>query len=290
MPTPTPVPMPHEGALEGELDVPAVVPGAVCHRGVTYVARQGFRPLLMDVYVPVHRAPPVPCVLWIHGGAWWEGDRRETPSTWPPGLFFRLLVEAGLAVATVDYRLSAEARWPAQGEDVAEALRFLRAHADVLGVDPGRFGVAGESAGGHLAAMAALTGSGPTAVRAAAVLYGVADLRDFDGVDQATPEERRQTPEARLMGSLPDEAPDAWDEASPRTRVHADAPPMLLISGDADSVVPARQTVRLHEALVAAGASDVVLDLVPGADHCFGAVDPEPPLRRIVTFLADRLG
>lgn len=278
-----------DGVLEGELDVPAVVPRAVCHRGVTYVARQGFRPLLMDVYVPVRRTPPVPCVLWIHGGAWWEGDRRETPSTWPPDLFFRLLVDAGLAVATVDYRFSGEARWPAQGDDVAEALRFLRAQAAVLRIDPDRVGVAGESAGGHLAAMAALTGTGPTAVQAAAVLYGVTDLRDFDGVEQATPQERWQTPEVLLMGALPDEAPAAWDQASPLTHAHAGAPPMLLISGDADSVVPARQTVRLHEALVAAGAADVVLDLVPGADHCFGAVDPEPPLRRIVDFLADRL-
>lgn len=278
-----------DGVLEGELDVPAVVPGAVCHRGVTYAARQGYRPLLMDVYVPVRRTPPVPCVLWIHGGAWWEGDRRETPSTWPPDLFFRLLVDAGLAVATVDYRFSGEARWPAQGDDVAEALRFLRAHADVLRIDPDRVGVAGESAGGHLAAMAALTGTGPTAVQAAAVLYGVTDLRDFDGVEQATAEERQQTPETLLMGALPDDAPEAWDAASPLTHAHAGAPPMLLISGDADSVVPARQTVRMHEALVAAGAPDVVLDLVPGADHCFGAVDPEPPLRRIVEFLADRL-
>lgn len=278
-----------DGVLEGELDVAALVPGAVCHRGVTYVARQGYRPLLMDVYVPVRRTPPVPCVLWIHGGAWWEGDRRETPSTWPPGLFFRLLVDAGLAVATVDYRLSGEACWPAQGEDVAEALRFLRSHADVLRIDPHRIGVAGESAGGHLAAMAALTGIGRTAVQAAAVLYGVTDLRDFDGVDEATPEERRGTPEVLLMAALPDDAPDAWDAASPLTHAHAGAPPMLLISGDADSVVPARQTVRMHEALVAAGAPDVVLDLVPGADHCFGAVDPEPPLRRIVEFLADRL-
>lgn len=274
--------------LEGELDVSAVVPGAVCHRGITFVARRGFRPLLMDVYVPVRRTPPVPCVLWIHGGAWLEGDRREQPEVWPKGGFFRMLIEAGLAVATVDYRLSGEARWPAQFDDVAEALRFLRAHADVLGVAPGRIGVGGDSAGGHLAAMLALTGSGPTAVQAAAILYGVMDLRDFEGQVPAAADPTT-TPEAQLMGATADEAPEAFAAASPITHAHAGAPPMLLITGDSDLVVPPRQSVRLRDGLVAAGARDVVLDLVPGADHCFGGVDAEVPLRRVVAFLAERL-
>lgn len=284
MPTSRPV-----AALEGALDVPAVVPGAVCHRGVTYVAREGYRPLLMDVHVPLG-ATAAPCVLWIHGGAWWSGDRREQPSNWRrPGVLFSLLVEAGLAVATVDYRLSREAAWPAQYEDVAEALRFLRAHADLLRVDPARVAAAGDSAGGHLAAMLALRGTGPTAVQAAALLYAVTDLRDFDVSATLSPEELLASPEGLLMGVLPDDDPDRWTDASPISHVHADAPPTLLITGDADLVVPARQSVRMHEALVAAGAGDVVLDLVPGADHCFGGVDEEEPLRRTVAFLADRL-
>lgn len=277
-----------EGALQGDLDVAAVVPGAVCHRGVTYAARQGFRPLLMDVYVPLRAERAAPCVLWVHGGAFWAGDRRELPGNWRPGSLFAALVEAGLAVATVDYRLSGEAPWPAQGDDVADAVRFLRDNAATLRIDPSRIGVAGESAGGHLAAMLALTGSGPTAVQAAAILYGVTDLRDFEG-QEPVPEDLRTTPEAVLLRALAEEAPEEFAAASPITHAHAGAPPVLLITGDSDTVVPARQSVRLHEALVAAGADDVVLDLVPGADHCFGGTDPDEPLRRVVAFLADRL-
>ncbi len=278
------------GALQGGLDVPAVVPGAVCHRGVTYAERTGFRPLLMDVHVPVRHAGPVPVVVWVHGGAWWEGDRRLLPSVWPPGSLFAELVAAGLAVATVDYRLSGEARWPAPAEDVADAVRFVRDHADALWVDGSRVGIAGESAGGHLAAILALTGTGPVSVQAAALLYAVTDLHDWTPEEVGPAFRLEDSPEAHLMGVLPDDDPAAWAAASPITHVHPGAPPTLLITGDSDLVVPARQSVRLSEALVAAGAQDVELELVPGADHCFGGVDPMPPLRRVVGFLADRLG
>jgi acetyl esterase/lipase len=272
-----------DATIQGRLDVSAVVPGAVCHRGVTYAERLGFRPLLMDVYVPLHHTGPVPCVMWVHGGAWWEGDRRFLPDVWEPGGLFRELVVAGLAVATVDYRLSGEACWPAQLDDVRDALGFLREHAAELGLGP--IGVAGESAGGHLAAMLALTDD----VDAAALLYAVTDLLDWDEVHATTPDEALDTPEGRLLGTSPDADPEGWANASPLSHVHAAVPPTLIITGDADAVVPARQSMRLHEALVAAGAPDVELELVAGADHCFGGVDPTGPLRRVVEFLAARL-
>lgn len=275
-----------ESFVPGALDVAGTIPSTVCHRSITFAERQGFRPLQLDVYVPIGAERP-PVVVWIHGGAFWEGDRRGQPAFWGrPSAHFRAILEAGLAVATVDYRLSGEAVWPAQLDDVTAAVRFVRLNADALGVDRDRVGVAGDSAGGHLAGMVALT---VPEVRAAALLYPVTDLRDFDHVAGLTPDEYRATPEGCLMGCLPDEDPQRWHEASPINRVHAGAPPILLVHGEADVVVPARQSVRMAQALDAAGARDVVLDLVPGADHCFGGVDEEGPLRRVAAFLADRL-
>lgn len=274
----------------GALDAAPVVPGAVSHRGVVYAERQGFRPLLLDAHVPAGAPHPVPWVLWVHGGAWEVGDRRFTPEVWPDGWFYARLVENGLAVVTVDYRLSAEAVYPAQLDDVRDALAFVRDHADVLGLDPRRVGVAGESAGGHLAAMLALTvAGGADAVQAAAILYGVTDLTEVWDLAHLGPHDRDASPETRLLGVRPEDDLERARAASPVHHVSADAPPTLLISGDSDTVVPVVQTQRLAAALREAGAPDVELDVVPGADHCFGGVDPLPPLSRVVDFLAARL-
>ena len=290
----------------GALDVRATFPGATSHRGVTYAVVRGFRPLLLDVHVPVAAPSPVPCVVWVHGGGWEAGDRRHPPADWPLDLLFGAFLDAGLAVATVDYRLSGEAHHPAQVHDVKAAVRFVRDRAGVLGIDPDRLGVAGESAGGHLAAMIALTAGQPaldgdvgrdlvdprvsTAVRAAAILYGVTDFAAQVDALGLAPEDLPATPEVRLLGATPEQAPALAAAASPVSHASASAPPMLLISGDADRIVPLDQSVRLRDALVAAGAADVVLEVVPGADHCFDGVDPAGPVATIAAFLADRLG
>ena len=298
---------PDPGAEIGALDVRATFPGATSHRGVVYAAPRGYRPLLLDVHVPTGPAAagPVPCVVWVHGGGWEYGDRRFPPDDWPLDLLFGALLAAGLAVATVDYRLSAEAHHPAQVHDVKAAVRFVRSRAAVLGIDPDRLGVAGESAGGHLAAMIALTPGvadlegdvgrelvdpgTSTAVSAAAILYGVTDFAAQLGED-LPPEQLLDSPEVRLLGATPEQAPGIASAASPVSHASADAPPLLLISGDADTVVRLDQSVRLRDALVEAGARDVVLEVVPGADHCFDGVDPAGPVATVVRFLADRLG
>jgi acetyl esterase/lipase len=294
------------GAVEriGALDVRATFPGATSHRGVSFAELRGYRPLLLDIHVPTEAPGPVPCVVWVHGGGWEQGDRRFPPDDWPLDLLFGALLGAGLAVATVDYRLSAEAHHPAQVHDVKAAVRFVRSRAGVLGVDPDRIGVAGESAGGHLAAMVALTPgvadlegdvgraltdpATSSAVAAAAVLYGVTDFAAM--ADDVPPEHLLDAPEVRLLGATPEQSPAVAAAASPVTHATPDAPPILLISGDADTVVPLDQSLRLRDALVAAGARDVVLEVVPGADHCFDGVDPAGPVDTVVRFLADRLG
>jgi len=286
----------------GMLDVAATVRGATSHRGITYAEVPGFRPLLMDVHVPVGASGPVPCVVWVHGGGWENGDRRFTPGHWPAGWWFESFVGAGLAVATVDYRLSGEVRYPIPLHDVKGAVRFLRAHAADLGIDPDRFGVSGESAGGHLAAMVALTGDDPalegtvgtcgpsSAVQAAAILYGVTDFPTMLTRRRPPPGQVPDGPEHRFLGATPEQASVIAAAASPVNHATRSSPPVLLVSGDCDVTVPLDQSERLRDALVAAGARDVVLEVVPGADHCFVGVDPAPPLATAVEFLATRLG
>lgn len=285
----------------GALDVPATVRGATSHRGITYAEELGFRPLLMDVHVPVGARGPVPCVVWVHGGAWEFGDRRFTPEHWPAGLWFGSLVAAGLAVATVDYRLLGEAHYPGALHDVKAAVRFLRSRAADLGIDPDRLGVSGESAGGQIAAMVALTGDEPalegavglqgpsSAVQAAAILYGVADFAALLASHALLPGQIPDEPESRFLGATPEQAPGRFLDASPVSHATSSAPPVLLVSGDCDATVPLDQSERLRDALLAAGAHDVVLEVVPGADHCFVGVDPVPPLTTAVDFLATRL-
>ena len=134
--------------------------GSKRYEGITYAVPIGYRPLQLDLWVPAGATPP-PLVVWIHGGAWLIGDRRYLPETLRPNQLFDELLAAGLAVATIDYRLSHEAKFPAQLHDAKAAVRYLRTHADLLGIDTTRIGVWGESAGGHLAAMVGLTGQRP---------------------------------------------------------------------------------------------------------------------------------
>ena len=129
-------------------------------RGVTYAVPFGYRPLQLDLWVPA-TAGPAPLVVWVHGGAWIFGDRRDLPPTLQPDQIFDALIEAGLAVASIDYRLVREAAFPAQLHDVKAAVRYLRAHAEQLGLDTRRMGIWGESAGGHLASLAGLTAHRP---------------------------------------------------------------------------------------------------------------------------------
>lgn len=285
-------------------EVEGVVPGARSRLDVAYAVLRGVRPLLLDLHVPAGPVPATgwPCVVWVHGGGWQEGHRRSTPEGWPEGWLLAALVRAGLAVATVDYRLSGEARFPGPRDDVSNAVRYLRVHGTELGLDRDRFALAGESAGGHLAGAAALPGYGSIGgrVQALVLLYTPTDLVAQVASKGLTPEQEADTPEARLLGGRP--ADLVGDDTSERASLHravdtltelreagALHPPVLLVTGDSDRTVPPALSRRLHDDLVAAGAPDVTLDVVPGADHCLVGVDPVPVLERVVAFLADRL-
>ncbi|XVQ07180.1 alpha/beta hydrolase fold domain-containing protein [Spirillospora sp. CA-255316] len=255
-------------------------------REVVYAQPLGFRPLALDLFVP---AEPVALCLYLHGGGWRIGSRADglevgpnvPRSPWQQPSFFERVAQLGLAVASAEYRLSGEARFPAQLEDVESAARYLAEHRSDFGISTDARVCWGASAGGHLAALHALTTSLP--VSAAVCWYPVTDLvalpADIDDAGGQA-DRSRESREARLLGATADERPETARAASAVHAVRPGAPPFLLLHGDKDTAVPLRQSHRLAEALRAVGGHAVVEE-VPGATHIFPELD-DAALQRLV--------
>ncbi|GAA4981588.1 alpha/beta hydrolase [Kineococcus glutinatus] len=249
-------------------------PGPARHAGLVFAERDT-GPLVLDLIVPPAQVPP-PVVVWLHGGGWAFGDRHLAPD------LRRHFAARGIAMATIEYRLSGQALFPAQLHDVRAAVRHLRRHAAQLGVDGSRIGLWGSSAGGHLAALAGVTGhlavlpgepvgdgDPDAAVQAVAEGYGPVDLVRVVADSGAPPAMAGpNAPESRLLGGLPAELPEQARAASPLAHVTAAAPPFQIAHGTADVLVRADQSVALHEALVAAGVESA-LHLLEGFRHGF---------------------
>ncbi|MFF2433346.1 alpha/beta hydrolase fold domain-containing protein [Streptomyces sp. NPDC058107] len=263
--------------------------------GLSYATNSGYRPRLLDLVVPAAAEPPA-VVVWIHGGAWMEGDRRHPPPTVSADLLFGSLLRAGLAVATIDYRHAREAPFPAQLHDVKAAIRYLRHYAGPLGIDWTRIGLWGESAGGHLAAMAGLTGAsdpslegtegitaGDTTVAAVVDWYGITDvgalLPDTPGP---------YDPFVTFLGGDPGDRQRLAAAASPVSYARSPAPPFLLAHGTRDTLVPFEHSEHLAGLLRAAG-NHAELVAVPDAEHIFLNADVAPVVAHCVAFLAHHL-
>lgn len=222
-------------------------------RGLAYARG----PLLLDLYLPAGAERPRPGVLLIHGGGWVAGSRALHRG------FGRLLATHGFIAAAVDYRLLAEAPWPACLDDCRTALAWLRAQAGGIGLDPGRLALLGDSAGAHLAAMLAIElGGSPQAVRGVVSFFGPFDL----SVPAALPWPRRC--QERLLGGSPlsRAALGRARDLSPVELVTPMTPPFLLIHGAVDQIVPPQSSARMAAALTAAGVP-AELAVVAHADH-----------------------
>lgn len=235
-------------------------------------AKVGDRSLKLDLYQPSPLPSKTsPTIIWVHGGAWRAGLKDEVPV-----IRWR---ELGYAIASVQYRLSPEAQFPAQIHDIKAAIRFLRANAAKLHLDPQRFVIAGSSAGGHLAALTGVSGglaalegtvgehlSQPSDVQAIVSFYGASNLQTI--LSQSTEHglSVRVPALQLLLGGQPDAQPELAKLASPVAHVDATDPPLWLIHGDADPQMPPEQSDELQAAYKKANRP-AKLEVVPGGKH-----------------------
>ncbi len=225
----------------------------------------------LDLHRPRASGGPLPMLVQIHGGGWRRGSRETQGRP-----LVHHMAELGWLCASIDYRLSPAATFPEHLEDVKRAIGWLRANARAWGGDPSYVAVTGGSAGGHLAALAALTVGEPrlqpgfetadTSVQACVPLYGIHDLLDRNRVRYPWP-----FVEATVMKVSPDRDPQAWDLASPLTRVTVGAPPFFVLHGSHDFLVPPLESRQFVAALSEVSDNQVLYAEIPGATHGFDA-------------------
>lgn len=255
-------------------------------------ARVDGRELRLDLYMPAGVESP-PLLVWVHGGAWSEGSKDNVPM---------IFVKSGLAVASVDFRQSTEARFPAQVHDIKAAIRFLRTHALGYGYRGARLAIGGDSSGGHLAALVGVSNGDAelegrvggelaqsSGVQAVVSYYGAADLTTI--LAQSTPFGLtvRRPALQRLLGALPEQKRQLAELASPALQVKHDAPPLYLLHGDQDPQMPINQSLELQGAYQRQGA-EVHLDVVHGAGHGGNAFFAPEHLQPLLDFLTRTLG
>jgi acetyl esterase/lipase len=258
---------------------------------LVYSVPPGFRPLRLDLYRPRNSrgvAGGLPLVVYVHGGGWQAGHTRHAGAfaNWP-GVLARL-ASKGYVVASVEYRLSGEARFPAAIQDVKTAIRWLRWKHTQFNIDPNRTVIWGGSAGGQLAALAATTcnvsslapvfmkqGSpdpeSPLATQSDCVQglvtwYGIFDFASvpLSGTDESS----ANSAPAKYLGCAPAACKSTAELASPVTHLDKDDPPALLIHGDLDKVVPVAQSQKFKDALLAKNVP-VKLLVIRDVDHSF---------------------
>jgi acetyl esterase/lipase len=235
---------------------------------VVYATVEG-RELALDLHWPAGATEP-PLLVWVHGGRWSSGTKAQVPP---------VFVENGFAVASLDFRQSTDARFPAQLHDIKAAIRFLRANAHQFGFRSDRIAIGGYSSGGHLAALVGVTNGHPalegsvgahvgesSAVHAILSYAGASNLTTI--LSQSTPFglEVREPSLAQLLGAPPDRVGELATLASPTSHVDAGDPPLFLVHGDQDVQMPINQAHELEGAYEKHGL-DAHLEVVHGGGH-----------------------
>lgn len=228
--------------------------------------------LKLDVVAPATEGSKRPAIMQIHGGSWIMGDKRE--QGWP---LLSHLAANGWVCFNLNYRLSPGATFPEHLIDLKAGLAWIREHADEWNIDPDFIAVTGGSAGGHLAALMALTANDPeyqpgfedadTSLRAAVPIYGVYDFTSRLGTNRLPFWYRRL--ERQIMKAFRSEEPDKFRRASPIDRVHPEAPPFFIVHGDRDTLAPVEEARTFADELRRVSKSSVHYAELGGAQHAF---------------------
>jgi acetyl esterase/lipase len=270
-------------------------PGYVLHADLAYADRSADRNV-MDIYVPEGVENP-PIVVRIHGGGFIVGDKSN-----PDGL--DMFIRAGIAVASINYRLSDQAVWPGQYDDLMDAFAFVRANGDALGYDETRVASFGASAGGHLSAVAgiALAADPATALKASVVWFPPILFSEMDadmaavGLTAVTGSTNDATSaESKLIGAAVGENRELAEAASPLTLLaalppEAKLPPFLIMHGAEDTNISPIQSGRLFMALLSRpGTEELEYRLLPGSGHGSGAFRRLDAIAEVVGYLRMKL-
>lgn len=257
-------------ALSLVISAQGQIAGVKAHRDLVYV-EGGHERHKLDLYLPEKAEGPLPLIIWVHGGGWQNGSKDGCP---PLRAGY---VAQGYAVASINYRLSGHAVFPAQIEDCKAAIRWLRAHAKEYSLDPQRFGVWGSSAGGHLVALIGTSGDvmefdvganldQSSRVQAVCDYYGPTDFTVFVTTPGYESHATDASPEAKLIGGAVMQNKDKAARVNPITYVTKDDPPFLIVHGDKDPTVPINQSQLLFDALKQSEVS-VHFHTIHGAGH-----------------------
>lgn len=265
--------------------------GTILHGNVRY-SNDTIRKHLLDIYLPVNAKGKVPLVILIHGGGWLSNDKYADIGYMKKTV--AEIVSSGYALASIDYRFSTQAVFPAQMQDCNRAVSFLYDNANKYGFDKNRFAIMGFSAGGHLASMMGLSKNNDIAAffmpgtsksfnfKAVVDFYGPSELILFPGSND------EKSPEALLIGAAPLARPDLAKAASPVTYVDKNDPPFLIIHGEKDQLVSTKQSQLLSAWLNVVGVQNELV-IVKEAPHFGEMFDSDEVRNKVINFLRKRL-
>ena len=249
---------------------------------------------LLDIYLPATGKSSYPVVIWVHGGAWMMNDKYADIGYMKSTV--KGFIDSGYAVASIDYRWSTMATFPAQIQDCNQAVEFLYQNADKYKLDKNRLALIGFSAGGHLASLLGLSNNDKVTafypegekphfkIRLVLDFYGPSDLLTIKGNDNKD----LRNPVTLLLGATTTDRPDLAKKASPATYIDKNDPPFLIVQGEKDESVNPEQSIQLSLKLKNAGVKNELI-IVPNAPHYGVMFDADRIRQKVFEYLREYL-